>query len=94
MEVAQRLARANLIINKNLTPDDRPEDWDRPGGLRLGSIEVARLGMGETEMDTIANFIARILVEKETPEDVLEDVIDFRQAYQTLYYCFDNGLPM
>lgn len=94
LEVAQRLARANLITNKNLIPGDKPEDWDRPSGLRLGSIEVTRLGMRESEMEQIADFIARILVEKASPEDVMEDVIEFRQPYQTLYYCFDNGLPV
>jgi glycine hydroxymethyltransferase len=93
LEAAQRLARANLIANKNLIPGDRPEDWDRPSGLRLGTIEVTRLGMREAEMDQIAEFIARVLVEKAPPEDVVEDVIEFRQAYQVMYYCFDNGLP-
>ncbi len=93
LEVAQRLARANIIANKNLIPSDRPEDWDRPSGLRLGTIEVTRLGMREAEMETIADFIARILVEEEAPEDVVEDVTDFRLPYQKLYYCFDSGLP-
>ncbi len=93
LEVAQRLARANLITNKNLIPGDRPEDWDRPGGLRLGAIEVTRLGMREAEMDQIGDFIARVLVEKAAPEAVLEDVVDFRQPYQTLYYNFDHGRP-
>jgi glycine hydroxymethyltransferase len=93
LEVAQRLARANLITNKNLLPGDQPADWDRPGGLRLGTIEVTRLGMKEAQMETIANFISRILVEKEAPENVLEDVVDFRDPYQTIYYCADNGLP-
>lgn len=93
LEVAQRLARANIIANKNLIPDDKPENWDRPGGLRIGTIEVTRLGMGEEDMQTIADFIARILVENVAPEDILEDVIEFRQPYQRLYYCFDNGLP-
>jgi glycine hydroxymethyltransferase len=93
LEVAQRLARANIIANKNLLPADRPEDWDRPSGLRLGTIEVTRLGMGAMDMETIADFMARILVEQEAPETVVEDVIEFRQPYQTLYYCFDNGWP-
>jgi len=93
LEVAQRLERANIITNKNLIPSDRAEDWDRPSGLRIGTIEVTRLGMHETEMETIADFIARILVEKLAPEDVVKDVIEFRRAYQTLYYCFDNSLP-
>ncbi len=93
LQMAQQLARANIITNKNLIPADRPEDWDRPGGLRMGTIEVTRLGMGESEMETIADFIARILVERVEPEAVLDEVIAFRQPYQTLYYCFENGLP-
>ncbi len=93
LEVAQRLEQGNIITNKNLIPSDRAEDWDRPSGLRIGTIEVTRLGMREKEMETIADFIARILVEKVAPEDVGKDVIEFRQAYQTLYYCFDIGLP-
>jgi glycine hydroxymethyltransferase len=93
LEVAQRLARANLITNKNLIPGDQPADWDRPGGLRLGTIEVTRLGMDAQDMDTIAGFIARLLVEQASPEDVLEDVIDFRLPYQKMYYCFENGVP-
>ena len=91
--VAQLLARANIITNKNLLPTDRPEDWDRPSGLRMGSIEVTRLGMREEEMETIADFMARVLIEKEAPATVMEDVVEFRQPYQKLYYCFDNGLP-
>jgi glycine hydroxymethyltransferase len=93
LEVAQQLAQANIIANKNLIPSDKPEDWDRPGGLRMGTIEVTRLGMREEEMESIADFVARILIEKATPGDVMEDVIEFRLPYQTMYYCFDNGLP-
>ena len=59
----------------------------------MGTIEITRLGMGEAEMETIADFIARILVERVEPEAVIDDVIAFRQPYQTLYYCFENGLP-
>jgi len=94
LEVAQRLARANIITNKNLIPADRPEDWDRPGGLRMGTIEITRLGMGEAQMESIADFIARILVERVQPEDVRGEVIAFRQPYQTLYYCFEHGFPV
>ncbi len=44
-------------------------------------------------METIADFMARILIERRAPEDVAEDVIEFRLPYQKLYYCFDHGLP-
>src|SRR3989440_12745307 len=75
LEVAQRLARANIIANKNLIPADRPEDWDHPGGLRRRTTEVTRLGMHETQMETIADFMARLLVEAAAPEQDADDVI-------------------
>ncbi len=93
LDVAHLLARANVVTNKNLIPGDTPADWDRPSGLRMGTIEVTRLGMHEQDMDIIAGFMARVLVEKEAPEDVIEDVIEFRSAFQTLFYNFDHGLP-
>jgi glycine hydroxymethyltransferase len=81
------------VTNKNLIPTDTAEDWDRPNGLRMGTMKVTRYGMREKEMDAIAGFMARILVEKQSPDLVMEDVIEFRQGYQTLYYNFDYGLP-
>jgi glycine hydroxymethyltransferase len=93
LEVAHRLAQANLITNKNLVPEDKPEDWDRPSGLRMGTIEVTRLGMNEKDMETIADFIARVLVKQEDPEMVGQDVVDFRLPKQTLYYNFDHEYP-
>jgi glycine hydroxymethyltransferase len=49
--------------------------------------------MGETEMDTIAGFIASILIEKRTPDALVTEVAAFRLPFQTVYYCFENGLP-
>ncbi|HLO13747.1 MAG TPA: serine hydroxymethyltransferase [Anaerolineales bacterium] len=93
LEVAHRLAEANIITNKNLVPEDKPEDWDHPSGLRIGTIEVTRLGMNEQDMETIADFIARVLVKGEDPKLVGKDVLDFRLPKQTLYYNFDNDYP-
>ncbi|MGH2447729.1 MAG: serine hydroxymethyltransferase [Chloroflexota bacterium] len=93
LSAAQRLGTANIITNKNLIPSDRADDWDRPGGLRIGTIEVTRLGMGRREMDCIADFIARVLIEGADPAEVGKDVIAFRAPFQTLYYCFDNPYP-
>jgi glycine hydroxymethyltransferase len=87
--VAQRLAEANVITNKNLIPRDRPEDWDRPSGLRIGTTEVTRLGMREAEMTRIADFVAAVLVENRFPETVRQEVLAFRADYQSIGYCFD-----
>jgi glycine hydroxymethyltransferase len=93
LDVAQRLARANIITNKNLIPSDTPADWDRPGGLRMGTTEVTRLGMREPQMETIAGFISQVLVGGVEPAALLGDVRAFRESYQTLYYCVESGLP-
>lgn len=93
LEAARRLERANIIVNKNLIPDDKPEDWDYPGGLRMGTIEVTRLGMREREMEAIAELIARVLLKREEPERVKPDALALRREFQTLYYCFETGLP-
>ncbi len=88
LEVAHRLAEANLITNKNLLPDDQPTDWDRPSGLRIGTTEVTRLGMGEREMRAIADMIAGVLVEGREPERVRTEAKELRAAHQTIHYCF------
>jgi glycine hydroxymethyltransferase len=93
LDVAHKLAEANIITNKNLIPGDKPEDWDRPSGLRIGSIEITRLGLMEEDMATIADFMARVLVEGEETASVRKDAQDFRLPLQKFYYNFDNGWP-
>ncbi len=93
LDVAHKLAEANLITNKNLIPGDKPEDWDRPSGLRIGTIEVTRLGLMEADMATIAGFFKRVLVEGEDTASVQKDVLAFREPLQDFYYNFDNGWP-
>lgn len=39
-------------------------------------------------MDQIADFMVRVLVEKQCPDLVMEDVIEFREEYQMLFYDF------
>jgi len=90
---AQRLERANVIVNKNLVPSDTPKDWDFPGGLRMGTIEVTRYGMKEPEMEAIADLIARIVVRGEAPEAIKPEAVALRRSFPTLYYCFETGLP-
>jgi glycine hydroxymethyltransferase len=89
LEVAGRLAEANVITNKNLLPSDRPEDWDRPSGLRIGTTEVTRLGMCEPEMQQIAHLIADVVVEGRKTEEVRREAVELRSGYQTVAFCFE-----
>ena len=91
--VAQRLALANIITNKNLLPKDKAADWDFPSGLRMGTIEVTRLGMREPQMQMIADLMVRVVVGNESPESVVKEVVAFRRDWQTIYYSFEAGLP-
>ena len=87
-EAGFRLADANIIVNKNLIPSDRPEDWDRPGGLRIGTTEVTRWGMKEPEMALVAGLIADILLDRRSAEQVREEVVSLRNSFPHLQYCF------
>jgi glycine hydroxymethyltransferase len=88
LDVAHKLAEANIITNKNLLPGDQPADWDRPSGLRIGTTEVTRLGMGAAEMDAIADLIAAVLVEDEDPASVKSRARALRAGFQTVRYTF------
>ncbi|MCB0185759.1 MAG: hypothetical protein KDE31_15935, partial [Caldilineaceae bacterium] len=68
-------------------------DWDRPSGLRIGTIEVTRLGLMEADMATIADFFQRVLVDGEDTAAIRRDVEAFRLPLQNFYYNFDNGWP-
>ena len=61
-----------------------------PGGVRIGVPEVTRLGMKESEMKEIANFIKRVVVDKQDTAKVAKDVADFRKQFQQVQYAFDN----
>ena len=70
-----------------------PGDADpfRPSGLRLGTPELTRLGMKESEMEAVADFYQRALIKKEKPEKIKADVKEFRKDFQELHYCFKEG---
>lgn len=83
---AELLERANIIVNKNLLPWDKPEDIKNPSGIRLGVQEVTRWGMREEEMKAIAEFMRKIVIDKKDPGDVKREVIEFRKNYLEVQY--------
>ncbi len=54
------LGAAGITVNKNAIPFDQNPPMVA-SGIRLGTPAVTTRGMGEAEMDTIAEFIARVL---------------------------------
>jgi len=86
--MAQRLEDAGVICNMNMIPgDESPFD---PSGLRLGTQELVRRGLGPSEMDQVAEFYARVVLKGEDPASVGEDVQTFVDDYDEVHYCFDE----
>ncbi len=89
-EAVENLEKANIITNKNLLPWDTIKQVHDPSGIRLGVQEMTRFGMKESEMRSIAKFLKRIILDKEDPAKVKEDVIELRKQFQKIKYGFND----
>ena len=83
---AQLLEEANIIVNKNLLPWDKPEDIKNPSGIRLGVQEATRWGMKEDEMKQIAEYMRMVVIDKKDPLMVKEKVKEFRKNFIEVQY--------
>jgi glycine hydroxymethyltransferase len=61
-----------------------------PGGIRCGLSECTRLGMKETDMDHLAEFIDRIVIKGQDPEKIRHEVAEFRKNFGKVHYAFDT----
>jgi glycine hydroxymethyltransferase len=88
------LEKANIIVNRQLIPGDlkAKRHYMHPGGIRLGTSEVTRLGMKESEMQQIASFIKQIVIDNKDAKEIATQVTEFRKNFQKTQYCFDNKL--
>ncbi len=91
-KVEQVLEQAGIILNRNLIPKDIKEkrSYKTPSGIRLGTSEVTRLGMKESEMDYIAELIERICIKQQDIKSVKQLVKEFRKDFQEVKYCFKS----
>ncbi|MBT4890301.1 MAG: aminotransferase class I/II-fold pyridoxal phosphate-dependent enzyme, partial [Rhodospirillales bacterium] len=55
-------------------------------GLRFGTPEIVRWGMGVEDMEELAQLIYRVLVNKENTASVAPDVKAFRHKFSDLHY--------
>ena len=87
--MAKRLADAGVIANKNLLPGDKSPK--HPGGVRLGTPEVTRVGMREPEMERIAELFDNLLHKGKSEADVLRAAAELKSDFTTLKFCFGAG---
>ena len=88
-QASKDMEAANLICNKNMLPGD--ESSIRPSGIRLGTQELTRVGMRESEMKEVAKLIHRVVVKKEKPEVVKHDVKALKKNFTKIRYCLSEG---
>ena len=87
--VARTLAEAGVITNKNLLPGDTSPK--HPGGIRLGTPEVTRVGMREPQMVRIAEILDGCLHQGRSIEATRADVEALKGDFTTVQYCFGAG---
>jgi glycine hydroxymethyltransferase len=78
------LRRANVLACGIGLPIDQVEG--DANGIRLGTPEIVRFGMGPEHMKELAGYIAEALEGNRAPEDVAGDVTAFRRRFTTLHY--------
>lgn len=89
-KIAEAYEKANIIINKNLLPWDSLDKTANPSGIRIGTQEMTKMGMKETDMKEIASLMKKIAIDGINPEKIRKDVIELRKNYQKVQYCFDQ----
>ena len=83
-QAAQALARAGLIANFNMVPGD-PRPPSVASGVRIGTPAITTIGMMQSHMRTVADFIADVLA---APDDetlvkkVREKVREFMAQFE------------
>ena len=84
------LEKANIIVNRQLIPGDlkAKRHYMHPGGIRLGTSEITRLGMKESEMKEVASMIKQVVIDKKEPNELTRKVAEFRKEFQKTQYCF------
>jgi glycine hydroxymethyltransferase len=81
---AKRLRKANILSCGIGLPIARVEG--DVNGLRIGTPEIVRRGMGPGDMPALARLIARALMGNEAPENIAADVTAFRQQFSGLHF--------
>ncbi len=82
---ARQLERGNILTTGIPLPlSPVPGDFN---GLRLGTQEVTRWGMGPGEMAAVAHLMAGLLLRGEAPEDIRRAVTALRAPFREVRYC-------
>jgi glycine/serine hydroxymethyltransferase len=90
-ELARRLENNNLLTNYQALPDD--QSFVNSSGIRLGVQEMTRFGMKERDFETLAGFVADVVLRDRNVRDA---VARERGRYLEMRYCMpaSETLPL
>ena len=74
-KIAEKLQEANIIVDC---------------AVRIGTCEVTRRGMRESEMLKIAELLKRVIFDREDSEKIKAEVAKLCSEFQNVKYCFDK----
>ncbi|HYB08610.1 MAG TPA: aminotransferase class I/II-fold pyridoxal phosphate-dependent enzyme [Alphaproteobacteria bacterium] len=81
---ARHLRRCNILTCGIGLPGPKVEG--DVNGLRIGTPEIVRWGMGNADMPLLAKLIARALSTRESLDSVARDVTQFRRHFNRLHF--------
>lgn len=73
-EAENALVKAEITVNKNMVPFDDKSPFVT-SGIRVGTPAITTRGLVEEDMETIVNFIDKVIVDFEN-ENLLEEIAD------------------
>jgi len=80
-----RLTDCGIAASSVSLPERRPGTEPRRG-LRLGSNDTARLGMGEPELERVADLLVRALITSEPADRIRADVRAFMRNFTHVHF--------
>jgi len=90
-KIAEDLEKANIVLNMNLLPYDDQSKPRNPSGIRIGTQEVTRIGMRESEMVQIGELIKKVAIDKADLQKVKDEVKELKSHFKSVKYCFNEN---
>jgi fluorothreonine transaldolase len=76
----ERLLRANISANRTIA-------FEHMDTLRFGVQEITRRGYSWDDLELIADWLTRLLLNNEDPDHVRKEVVELVRARRTINYC-------
>jgi len=89
-KVAQKLEKANIIVNKNLLPFENEKNKDNPSGIRIGFQDVTRRGYKEDGIRYLCDLIVSVIKDTTPPLKIRTNVVALAQKFQRINYGFHS----